>query len=373
MTVAAQTQVATPSAAVASMTAMRPNLRVVDGGASARNTCQHCALNGLCLPEGLAGKQREEFTALIFQHKRLQTGQPLFHAGEPFTNLYFVKTGSLKSVVLLADGREQVTGFHFAGDVLGVDAISSPSHPSEAVAMEDTQVCAIPFAQLMRMSQRIEHLQVYVQRLLAREVVRDQGLMLLLGRMQADERVAAFLLNVSQRFKARGYSPLEFTRGNRQLPGPYAGNRQPLFFALQEYRFAECRQPAYPHPECRCLAKGDRWQGHRTLNRNFKHRRRYVFSHTGSDRRQRVIDQRSASGDRAGQVVQGEDDGDHGVAHLPAIEPGRIYPADREYHTRALGRADVRAREKGARRDLCGCCKGRSHVRNAARVRRRTL
>jgi CRP/FNR family transcriptional regulator len=211
MTAAAQTQVASTPSAVSSMTAMRPNLRVVDASARARNTCQYCALNGLCLPEGLAGKEREEFTALIFHHKRLQAGQPLFHAGEAFTNLYFVKTGSLKSVVLLDDGREQVTGFHFAGDVLGVDAISSPTHPSEAVALEDTQVCAIAFAQLTRMSQHVEHLQTYVQRLLAREVVRDQGLMLLLGRMQADERVAAFLLNVSQRFKTRGYSPLAFT------------------------------------------------------------------------------------------------------------------------------------------------------------------
>jgi CRP/FNR family transcriptional regulator len=211
MTVAVQTQVAASPVAVTSMTPMRPNLRVVGASARARNSCQCCALNGLCLPEGLAGKEREDFTALIFQHKRLQAGQGLFRTGEAFANLYFVKTGSLKTVVLLDDGREQVTGFHFAGDVLGVDAISSPSHPSEAVAMEDTQVCAISFAQLMRMSQRVEHLQTYVQRLLAREVVRDQGLMLLLGRMQADERVAAFLLNVSQRFKARGYSPLEFT------------------------------------------------------------------------------------------------------------------------------------------------------------------
>lgn len=211
MTIAVRPQLATTPDTVASITAMRPNLRVVDASARVRNTCQYCALNGLCLPDGLSGKEREEFAELIFQHKRIQTGQALFRAGEPFSNLYFVKTGSLKTVVLLDDGREQVTGFHFAGDVLGVDAISSPAHPSEAVALEDTQVCAISFAQLTRMGQRVESLQTYVQRLLAREVVRDQGVMLLLGRMQADERVAAFLLNVSQRFKARGYSPLEFT------------------------------------------------------------------------------------------------------------------------------------------------------------------
>jgi CRP/FNR family transcriptional regulator, anaerobic regulatory protein len=186
-------------------------LHLVDDSNCAHHTCERCALNALCLPEGLAGKERQAFTSLIFQRQRLKAGQALYHAGEPFTNLYFVKTGSLKSVVLLDDGREQVTGFHFAGDALGIDAISSPAHPSEAVALEETHVCAIPFAQLARLSQRVEPLQSHVRRLLARELVRDQGVMLLLGRMQADERVAAFLLNVSQRFKARGYSPYEFT------------------------------------------------------------------------------------------------------------------------------------------------------------------
>ena len=189
----------------------RKHLRVVDAAAAAQSACEHCALSGLCLPDGLAGEDRQAFTALIFQHKRLRPGQSLYRAGESFANLYFVKTGALKTVVLLDDGREQVTGFHFAGDVLGIDAISSPSHPSEAVALVDTHVCAIPFAPLERLSRQVPQLQTYVQRLLAREVVRDQGLMLLLGRMHAEERVATFLQSMSRRFKARGFSPYEFT------------------------------------------------------------------------------------------------------------------------------------------------------------------
>jgi CRP/FNR family transcriptional regulator len=219
MTAATQLRTATPHAVKFSQ---RPHLRVVDD--AARSACEHCALNALCLPDELAGKEREEFASLILHHKRLQAGQALFRAGETFNNLYFVRTGSLKSVVLLDDGREQVTGFHLAGDVLGVDAISSPTHPSEALALEDTHVCAIPFAQLTRLSQRVERLQTYVQRLLAREVVRDQGLLLLLGRMQADERVAAFLINISKRFKARGYSPVDFTLSMaREEIGNYLG------------------------------------------------------------------------------------------------------------------------------------------------------
>ena len=203
---------------------VRHTLRVVDGGAASRSTCEHCALNAQCVPAGLATGERQAFTALIVPHKRLRAGEPLFHAGAPFTHLYFVKTGSLKTVVQLDDGREQITGFHFAGDVLGIDAISACSHPSEAVALDDASVCAMPVAPLARLARDVESLQRYVERLLAREVVRDQGLMLLLGRMNADERVAEFLKNLSRRLGARGCSPLEFTLPMaREAIGNYLG------------------------------------------------------------------------------------------------------------------------------------------------------
>jgi CRP/FNR family transcriptional regulator, anaerobic regulatory protein len=112
--------------------------------------------------------------------------------------------------MLLQDGREQVTGFHLAGDTLGLDAVGTAAHPSEAVALEDAWVCAIPYQSLMQLSRRAEPVQHYVQRLLSRELVRDQGVMLMLGRMQAAERVAAFLLGMAQRYKARGLSAQEF-------------------------------------------------------------------------------------------------------------------------------------------------------------------
>ena len=201
----------------------QPSLRVVDADVVASG-CERCALSAVCVPDELSGSDRREFTGLIFQHKRLRAGDTLFHAGDAFNHLYFVKTGSFKTVVLLDDGREQVTGFHFAGDVLGIDAISSPSHPSEAVALADAHVCWVSFAALARLSRRVETLQNYLQRLLAREVVRDQGLMLLLGRMSAEERVAAFLMNLSNRFHARGYSAEVFTLAMpREDIGNYLG------------------------------------------------------------------------------------------------------------------------------------------------------
>jgi CRP/FNR family transcriptional regulator, anaerobic regulatory protein len=204
--------VLTTSAVASSALPVRNNLRLVEHHAPARNNhCGQCVLNALCVPDGLSSRDRQDYTSLVFHYRRLQPGQALFRAGEAFTHLFFVKTGSIKSMVLTDDGREQVTGFHFAGDALGLDALASGTHPSEAIALEETHVCAIAFTQFTRISQRVESLQSYLQRLLARELVRDQGLLLLLGRMQADERVATFLLSLSRRFMTRGFSPLAFT------------------------------------------------------------------------------------------------------------------------------------------------------------------
>lgn len=188
----------------------RTALRAVEPAAR-KSSCEYCRLNAVCIPEGLDSSARDEFTGLVMQHKKLAAGERLYRAGETFSHLYYVKTGALKSVMLLPDGREQVTGFHLSGDTLGIDAIADNTHPSEAIALEDAWVCAIPFQSLMQMSRRAEQVQNYVQRLLSRELVRDQGVMMLLGRMQAGERVAAFLLGMAQRCKARGLSPHEFT------------------------------------------------------------------------------------------------------------------------------------------------------------------
>ncbi len=187
----------------------RTHLRAVNPVAR-KDNCENCRLHAVCVPDGLDAGERDEFIGLVFQHKRFAVGERLYRAGEAFTHLYFVKTGAFKSVMMLHDGREQITGFHLAGDMLGIDAIGDSAHPSEAVAIEEAWVCAVPYQSLMQLSRRAEPVQSYVQNLLSRELVRDQGVMLLLGRMQAEERVAVFLINLAQRFKTRGQSPNEF-------------------------------------------------------------------------------------------------------------------------------------------------------------------
>ena len=148
----------------------------------------------------------------------------LYRAGEVFESIYAIRSGFFKTDVLLEDGRNQVTGFQMAGEILGMDGISGEAHTCNAVALEDSEVCIIPFSQLESLSREIRTLQHHFHKVMSREIVRDHGVMMLLGTMRAEERLAAFLLNLSQRFTARGYSPAEFhLRMTRDEIGSYLG------------------------------------------------------------------------------------------------------------------------------------------------------
>jgi CRP/FNR family transcriptional regulator len=189
-----------------------------------RVACSSCSLRELCLPAGLDSGEMERMDRLVTHRHRLRRGAGLYRAGEPLATLFAIRSGFMKSCVLHDDGREQVAGFHMAGDVLGLDAIGGGSHTCDTVALEDTEVCEIPFASLEQLSRELPSLQHQLHRIMSREIVRDYGVMLLLGSMSAEERLAAFLLNLSQRFAARGYSPNEFRlRMTRQEIGSYLG------------------------------------------------------------------------------------------------------------------------------------------------------
>lgn len=142
--------------------------------------------------------------------RRVRRGEYLFHAGQPFHALYGIRAGSFKTVLLTEDGREQVTGFHMAGEVLGLDSVGAEVCGGDAIALEDSDVVEIPFEELDALAAREPGLQRELFRLLAGEIQRDRALMLLLGSMRAEERLAAFLLNLSRRLAARGWSATEF-------------------------------------------------------------------------------------------------------------------------------------------------------------------
>jgi CRP/FNR family transcriptional regulator len=186
--------------------------------------CSACHLKDLCLPCGLAEGDLRRLDGLMFGRRKVKAGHTLYREGDAFSFVYAVRSGTFKSSLTLANGREQVSGFHMAGELMGLDGLAHSRHASQATALEDAEICAIPYAQLSELSAASANLQMVVTRLMSREIVREHSLMLLLGSMNAEERLAAFLLNLSQRLKARGYSPKEFhLRMTRAEIGSYLG------------------------------------------------------------------------------------------------------------------------------------------------------
>ncbi len=189
-----------------------------------KTACSNCNLRELCMPLGLSHQEIERLDEMVSSRRRLRRGEHLYRAGEHFDAIYAIRSGFFKTDVLIEDGRDQVTGFQMTGELLGLDGISTEAHSCNAVALEDSEVCVIPFSHLEGLSREIRTLQHHFHKVMSREIVRDHGVMMLLGTMRAEERLAAFLLNLSQRFTARGYSPAEFyLRMTRDEIGSYLG------------------------------------------------------------------------------------------------------------------------------------------------------
>lgn len=186
--------------------------------------CSSCNLRELCLPVGLSGPDVERLDSLVGQRRTVTRGDTLFRAGDAFQSLYAVRTGFFKTSVSSEDGRDQVTGFQMAGELLGLDGIGTDRHTCDAIALEDSQVCIIPYEQLEHLSREFSDLQHQFHKIMSREIVRDHGVMLLLGSMRAEERLAAFLLNLTQRLRARGFSASSLIlRMTREEIGSYLG------------------------------------------------------------------------------------------------------------------------------------------------------
>jgi len=203
----------------------KPEMKIIPLTLNAlKVACGQCNLRELCLPYGLSEHEIDQLDGAVGARRRIKRQQHLYRAGEDFESIYAIRSGFFKTDVLLEDGRNQVTGFQMTGEILGMDGISAEAHTCNAVALEDSEVCVIPFAQLENLSREIRSLQHHFHKVMSREIVRDHGVMMLLGTMRAEERLAAFLLNLSQRFSTRGYSPAEFhLRMTRDEIGSYLG------------------------------------------------------------------------------------------------------------------------------------------------------
>jgi CRP/FNR family transcriptional regulator len=191
---------------------------------SIKVACSNCNLRELCMPLGLNEDELKRLDDLVSSRRKTARGDVLYRNGEKFSALYAIRTGFFKTTVAAEDGRDQVTGFQMAGEVIGLDGIVSDYHTCDAVALEDAEVCVMNFDRLEDLSREINALQRHVHKLMSREIVRENGVMLLLGSMRSDERLASFLLNLMHRLHTRGFSQSELVlRMTREEIGSYLG------------------------------------------------------------------------------------------------------------------------------------------------------
>jgi CRP/FNR family transcriptional regulator len=173
-------------------------------------SCHSCGVYQLCVPLGLNGPELGLLESIVKRKQVYRRGETLFSPGAPVACIYAIRSGSVKTSIPTDSGGAQVTGFHVPGELLALDAISAGRYTCEARALETTSVCEVAVERFERLAARMPALQHELIRIMSGEILQHQELLLLLGKKTAGERLAAFLLSLSQRFAKRGYSPLEF-------------------------------------------------------------------------------------------------------------------------------------------------------------------
>jgi CRP/FNR family transcriptional regulator len=188
------------------------------------NGCTQCAVKHQCMTSCLTADELQKFEQRMDSKIKLKRGDSLFYQGDPFNTLFAVRVGVMKTSISRSNGQEQVTGFQMYGEILGLDGIESQSHACHAVALEDAEICAIPYRMINDLSEEVPKLHQRLAELMSTQLVQNNRLMLLLGSMCANERVAIFLMNMMERQRARGLSTTELMlRMTRQDIASYLG------------------------------------------------------------------------------------------------------------------------------------------------------
>lgn len=186
--------------------------------------CAGCPVRRTCLWAAAPAEAFQGLHPIVHVRRRVRRGESLFRSGDPFGALYTIRSGFFKTTLLYADGREQVGGFYMAGETLGLTGIGPQVHINTATALEDGEVCAVPFPALEQALLDSPLMQRRFHKVMAEEIVREQATMMLLGSFDAEGRVAAFLLNLACRYASLGYSAEEFhLRMTREELGSYLG------------------------------------------------------------------------------------------------------------------------------------------------------
>lgn len=176
-------------------------------------SCGNCRLGSICLPLALESDEIVKLDEIVQRGRPLQKNEHLYREGDPFTSVYAVRSGAIKAYRLTGDGQEQVTGFYFPGEIIGMDGISKDKYASSAKALETSAVCEIPFNRLEELSTQVPSMQRHFFQLMSQEITTDQQLITLLSKNSAEERVAALLISISARNARR-----KLSRTNFRLP-----------------------------------------------------------------------------------------------------------------------------------------------------------
>ena len=181
----------------------RPDLAAKRG----QVTCSQCGLGSLCLPRGLDEHQLEQFEQIVNKLRPLQKGEHIFRTGDPFRAIVAVRSGCFKSYVVNQEGEEQVLGFHLPGEIVGLDAVHTATHMSNVVALDTSAVCAMHFGSVAEMARHLPELQTELFRVMSQQIAELEANA---ADLTADQRIARFMVSLSDRFSRRGYSRSEF-------------------------------------------------------------------------------------------------------------------------------------------------------------------
>ena len=173
-------------------------------------SCASCSLRELCIPQGMTDDELKLIDTVIERKKPVHKNDYLFRAGDTNRSIYAVLSGSVKTLVDNPNGEEQIVGFHLPGELLGMDGFSGDSHTCSAVALETSSVCEFPLESLDEVCHLVPSIQYAMRRIMGREVTKDHAMLLLLGRMSAEEKLASFLISLSKRMAQRHWKPSEF-------------------------------------------------------------------------------------------------------------------------------------------------------------------
>lgn len=173
-------------------------------------SCSNCQLAAICLPIALETQDINRLNEIIQRARPLRKGDHIYREEDPFSSIYAVRSGALKTYTVTEDGREQVTGFYLPGEIFGVDGIGSSQHTDCAKALETSAICEIPFNQLQVLSTKITGLQRNVIQVVGQEINYDRQLITLLSKNSAEERIASLLISVSARNARRKLSAISF-------------------------------------------------------------------------------------------------------------------------------------------------------------------